>query len=119
VGILSAKIPKDAEQKIQQLQLIEQNLQNFLIQKQNFQVQLAEIDSALTELNATTTAYKIVGNIMVAADKTELEKELQQKKELTEVRIQSIERQEVKIREKAEKLQKEALGALGESEENK
>jgi len=83
------------------------------MQKQNFQIQLAEIESALSELKNTPQAYKIVGNIMIAADKEELEKDLSQKKEMTEVRIQSIEKQEAKIREKAETLQKEALGALG------
>jgi len=38
-------------------------MQNVLMQKQQFQAQLMEIDSALSELEKTNEAYKIVGNI--------------------------------------------------------
>ena len=43
-------VSKETEQKIQQLQLIEQSMQQFLMQKQSFQTQLVEIESALKEL---------------------------------------------------------------------
>ena len=43
-------IPKKTEEKIAQLQLTEQNLQNFLMQKQTFQSQLFEVDNELIEL---------------------------------------------------------------------
>jgi len=45
-------VSKETEKDIAQLQLIEQNLQNFLVQKQTFQTQLLEIDNALKELNS-------------------------------------------------------------------
>ena len=57
------------EINITQLQLIQQNLQNTLLQKQQLQKQLTEIDSALKELETSPTAYKIIGNIMVASKK--------------------------------------------------
>ncbi len=64
-----AELPKETEQKIAQLQLYEQSLQNILMQKQQFQSQSVEIGSALKELESTEKAYKIVGNIMVASKK--------------------------------------------------
>ncbi len=76
-----AELSKETEQKIAQLQLYEQSLQNILIQKQQFQSQSLEIDSALKELEATKEAYKIVGNIMVASKKEDLKKDLESKKE--------------------------------------
>ena len=103
---------KETEQNIQQLQLIEQNLQNFLVQKQNFQLQLMEVESAFDELDKTDTAYKIVGNIMIHADKDKLKEELSSKKETLYLRLKSIEKQESKIREKATKLQQEVLENL-------
>jgi len=103
------EVSKETEQKIGQLQMFEQSLQNFLGQKQQFQVQLVEIESALTELDNTDKAYKIVGNIMVEADKNELKADLQSKKEMLELRIKTMEKQEAQVREKASKLQSEIL----------
>ena len=89
--------------------MFEQSLQSFLGQKQQFQIQLVEIESALNELENTERAYKIVGNIMVETDKNELKADLQSKKEILELRIKTMEKQEVQVREKASKLQSEIL----------
>lgn len=105
-------IPKETQEKIQQLQLLEQNLQAFLAQKQGFQAQLVEIESALKGLKGTKEAYKIVGNIMVATTEKELEKSMKQKKEEAELRIKMLEKQEDKIKQRAEGLQKEILGKI-------
>ena len=102
-------VSKETEQKISQLQMFEQSLQSFLGQKQQFQVQLVEVESALGELQNTEKAYKIVGNIMVEADKSELKSELQSRKEMLELRIKTMERQESQVRERASKLQSEIL----------
>lgn len=103
---------KDAEAKIQQLSLLEQNLQNTALQKQNFNLQLLEVESALKELESAGEAYKIVANIMVKGDKAELKKELTEKKEMLDIRIKSLEKQESKLREKASEIQQEVLGSI-------
>ena len=110
------EVSKETEQKIGQLQMFEQSLQNFLGQKQQFQVQLVEIESALNELENTEKAYKIVGNIMVEADKNELKLDLQSKKEMLEIRIRTMEKQELQVREKASKLQSEILKKIKKEE---
>ena len=102
-----AELSKETEQEIAQLQLYEQSLQNILMQKQQFQSQALEIESALKELEATKEAYKIVGNIMVASKKEDLKKDLESKKETSNLRIKTLEKQENQIREKAKKLQEE------------
>jgi prefoldin beta subunit len=98
-----------AEQKISQLQMFEQGLQSFLQQKQQFQSQMMEIESALEELTGAKEAYKIVGNIMVRTDGDELQKDLSSKKEMLEIRIKAIEKQETQLKDKAKKLQEEVL----------
>ncbi len=103
------EVSKETEQKISQLQMFEQSLQNFLGQKQQFQIQLVEIESALNELESTDKAYKIVGNIMVETDKNELKADLQSRKEMLELRIKTMEKQEAQVREKASNLQSEIL----------
>ena len=102
-------VSKETEQKIGQLQMFEQSLQSFLGQKQQFQIQLVEVESALNELENTEKAYKIVGNIMVETDKNELKSDLHSKKEMLELRIKTMEKQEASVREKASKLQSEIL----------
>lgn len=105
---------KKTQEKIQTLQLLEQNLQNFLMQKQQFQSQLVEIESALSELSRAKEAYKIVGNIMVSSGKDALEKELKEKQETFGIRIRTIEKQENSIKDRAKKLQEEVLGEMKE-----
>ena len=102
----------NSDEKVAQLQLLEQNMQQFLMQKQQFQMQLSEITTALENLKDTNNAYKIIANIMVSSKKEDLEKELQQKKEMLELRIKSLEKQEESIREKSKKIQKEVLGTM-------
>lgn len=103
---------KDLQEKIGRLQLFEQNLQQFGMQKQHFQTQLIELESALKELETAKNAYKIVGNIMVSSDKKSLKEELTEKKEMINIRLQAIEKQEVQIRDKAQVLKEEIMGGL-------
>ena len=96
------------EQKVRDLQMIEQNAQNLSLQKQTSQVELNEINNALAEIEKTNEdIYKILGGIMIKTDKTALKKELGEKKKLLELRIQTIEKQEKLISEKAKKLRSE------------
>lgn len=103
---------KETEEKIGRMQLLEQNLQNFLLQKQQFQSQLVEVSSALEELEKAETAYKIIGNVMVLSKKDDLKKDLESKKEMVELRIKTIEKQEEEIKGRAKKLQGEVLSEM-------
>lgn len=98
-----------SEEKLAQLQMIEQNMQQFLMQKQQYQGQLIEIDSALKETEGKKNTYKIIGNIMVSVDAQILRKELSDKKEMFEIRLKSLDKQEKLVKEKAQKLQEEIM----------
>jgi prefoldin beta subunit len=84
------------------------------MQKQQFQLQQVEIESALKELEKVNEAYKIVGNIMVLSKKDDLIEDLKSKKEVIELRIKNMEKQESQLREKASKLQNEVLKEMGQ-----
>ena len=103
---------KETETKLNQLQMLEQSMQNLLMQKQQFQLQQVEIESALKELEKVNEAYKIVGNIMVLSKKDDLKADLASKKEIVELRIKNMEKQENQLREKASKLQNEVLKGM-------
>ena len=73
-------------------------------------MQLMENDNALNELEKTKKdAYKIVGTIMVSSNKEDLKKELNEQKEILDLRIKSLEKQEKNFKEKAEDIQKEVM----------
>jgi prefoldin beta subunit len=99
----------ESEEKLAQLQMIEQNMQQFLVQKQQYQGQLIELESALKETEGKEKAYKIIGNIMVSTDAEELRKELKEKKEMIDLRLKSLDKQEKLIKERAQKLQAEIM----------
>jgi prefoldin beta subunit len=105
---------KETEQKIAQLQMYEQSLQNILLQKQQLQSQITEIESALKGLENSSESYKIIGNIMVKENSADLKKELEEKKSTQELRVKSIEKQENLIREKFEKLQSDVMKKMQE-----
>ncbi len=110
---MNEKIPKDIEEKISQLQLLEQTMQNILIQKQQSQLQHAEIENALKELESVKEQpFKIIGNIMIKTEKAQLVSELQEKKEVLELRIKTLDKQEKTTKQKAGDVQEEVLKHL-------
>ncbi len=113
---MNKDLSQDTQEKITQLQMLEQNMQNTSMQKQQLNSQLIEMDSALKELGNTTKAYKIVGNIMVSAEKSSLESEIKQKKDLLELKIKTLEKQEERFREKAQSLQEEVMKKIKKEE---
>ena len=96
--------------KIQEMQILEQSLQNILMQKQAFQLELNETENALSEISeAKDDIFKIVGQIMIKADKEKTKKELEKKKELISLRLKSIEKQETELTKQLEDLRKEVM----------
>ena len=111
-------MPENTEKQIQQLQMIEQSLSNLLVQRQQFQSQIIEVDSALKELSETDKAYKIIGNIMVMSEPDKLKKDLESKKEVLELRVKNLEKQEKAIKEKATKIQGQVISEMKESDKD-
>ncbi len=108
---------ESSEEKIQQLQALEQNMQNFLMQRQQFQMQLVEVDSALDEIKNKDSVYRIIGNIMVSSNKEDIKNELEEKKKLLEIRVSNLEKQEQRLKEKADKLREGILHSLKENKQ--
>ena len=95
---------------------MEQNLQNLLAQRQQFSAQLVEAESALKEIETAQTVYKIVGNIMVKSKPDVLTQELAQKKELIELRLKSLEKQESQIRDRSSQLKEDVMKHIKEEQ---
>ncbi len=104
----SAKTNNEMSEKVQELQILEQNFQNILLQKQAFQLELDESKKASEEIKKSgDEIYKIIGNIMIKTDKKDSEEEINKKIEICELRLKTLEKQEKTISEKLEKLKQE------------
>ncbi|MBI2630316.1 prefoldin subunit beta [Candidatus Pacearchaeota archaeon] len=112
------KLDKDTQQKIQEMQIAEQNLQNFLMQKQSFQLEINEIDSALDEIKSSSEdeIYKISGQIMIKSKKQDIEKELNEKKDVLNLRIKTLENQENILKKRIEHNREEIENKIKSSE---
>lgn len=103
----------ESNKAIQELQHIEHALQHLSMQKQNSQVELNELDNALTEIKASKEdVYRVLAGIMVKADKVALEKELEERKNVLNIRVQALEKQEKQTDEKAQKLKETVTKAF-------
>jgi prefoldin beta subunit len=106
------------EQKdIRELQVLDHNLQQLAMQKQSLQLELNETLNALTEIDKTSDeVYRVIGPAMMRVDKKALRKELEERKKLLMMRIESFEKQESMIESKLIAMQK--LHAASEDKQN-
>ena len=110
---MEKSIDKELAGKIKDLQIIEQNLQSIILQKQNLQFEISENSEALDELNSSKgDVYKVVGQIMLKSKKEDLKKDLESKKEVGELRIKNFDKQEASIKDRLAKLREEVMGEL-------
>jgi prefoldin beta subunit len=104
------EIDQETQEKIQELQSYEHNLQALLMQKQAFQFELNETENARSEVSKSKDdIFKIVGSIMIKANKDNTVKELQHKQELISLRLKSIEKQESGLTKEIEGLRDEVM----------
>jgi len=98
----------DKDEKIHELQILEQNLQNIFLQKQAFQMELSETQSASREVeDSTDEVFKIVGQLMIKTDKAKVKEELSNKEKILTLRTKTIEKQEASLMEKLNILREE------------
>ncbi|MGD9275784.1 MAG: prefoldin subunit beta [Candidatus Pacearchaeota archaeon] len=106
-------VEKDQNQKIQEMQMLEQNLQNILMQKQAFSMELNEAAAALKEINsANDEVFKIVGQLMIKTDKNKIIEELTSKEKILSLRLKSIEKQEETMTKKLSELRDEFMKGM-------
>ena len=101
---------QETQKKIQGLQMLEQGYQNIVFQKQSFQVEVNETNTALSEVEKSKSdVFRVLGQVMVKADKTSLKKALKEKADLLNLRMKTVERQELQMREEIERLRSEIM----------
>lgn len=106
-----ADLDEETQREIQEIQMMEQNFQQILMQKQAFQYESNETNLALDELkNAEGDVFKIIGSqVIVKTTKDKIEKDLAHKKELIELRLKNIDKQEEEFSKKIESLREKIM----------
>lgn len=93
-----------------ELQMLEHNAQQLLAQQQSLQFELNEVTNALNELARTKDdVYRVMGNIMMRAEKTRLVSELETRKKTIELHLQALEKQEKLIEKKTLELRQKPV----------
>lgn len=103
-----SRLPPQVQQRLLRLQQLQQTLQSVLTQKQQLELGLTETEQALTELEKLTkqaVIYKSVGSLLVKAKKKKVTKELKEQKELLNMRISVLGKQEKRLRTQLKDLQ--------------
>jgi prefoldin beta subunit len=105
------------ESKIQEMQILEQNLQNLLLQKQAFQMELSETEAALKEIEkADEEVFKIIGQLMIKTNKSDVKKDLLNKQKILDMRLKPLEKQESALSTKIEEIREELMKSMNKKE---
>tara|TARA_Y100000310_G_scaffold188555_2_gene188527 strand:+ start:578 stop:961 length:384 start_codon:yes stop_codon:yes gene_type:complete len=106
-----ANLDKETQMKIQELQMLEQNFQQLLMQKNAFSMELNETDLIIKEVEKTSgEVSKIIGSqVVIKSTKEEILEEMKKKKELIETRMKSIDEQEKEFSIKIESIREEVM----------
>lgn len=112
---MAERISPELQAQLGKFKQLQDQLNNLLAQKGLIDSELKEINRVLEELTplpADASIYKVVGNIMVKVEKASVEKELNERKELLELRSKNYKRQEEMYRKQYEELREKLTEAL-------
>tara|TARA_B100002003_G_scaffold207958_1_gene202412 strand:+ start:654 stop:1025 length:372 start_codon:yes stop_codon:yes gene_type:complete len=106
-----ANLDEETQQKIQQLQMMEQTFQQLLMQKNAFSMEQNETDFIIKEVEKTEGEIsRIIGNqVVIKTTKEAVLEDMKKKKELIDTRMKSIDEQEKEFSEKIESIRNEVM----------
>lgn len=96
-------LPANAQHLLMQMQTFQQQYQTTAMQKESLSMQKIEIQKAVEELEKIkddNDVYKAVGPILVKSTKSDLLKEMKEKKEVIDVKLKSLGAQEEMLRKR-------------------
>ena len=103
-----SELPPNVQERLLRMQQLQRNLQTILAQKQQVELESTETEQALTELGTLTedaVIYKSIGSLLVKSEKSKVETELKERKELLTTRTQVLGKQEGRLRNQLNELQ--------------
>lgn len=102
------EVPPWLREQLARFDQLQQNLQAILLQKQQVELELTETERALEELRKIgpeDTVYKSAGSLLVKVRRDEVQKDLDERRELANTRVMVLSKQETRVRENVKELQ--------------
>jgi len=109
-----ANLDQETQQKIQELQMMEQGFQQLLMQKNAFSMEANETELIIKEVEKTEgEVSRIIGNqVVIKSTKEAILEDMNNKKKLIETRMNTINEQEKEFSEKIESVREEVMKAI-------
>ena len=104
---------KDNEQIAIQYQLLRNQLQNIILQKENYKMQKNEAEESLKSIKEGDEIYKATGMLLIKKDYPEVSKELTEQIEDLNSKINSLELREKQLHEKLKELTEKTTSKSG------
>lgn len=104
-------LDEQTKKDIQELQILEQNFQQLLMQKNSFSMESNETDLIIKETEkAEGDVFKIVGGqVVIKSTKDKIIEDAKKKKDLMDKRLKDIEEQEKNFSKKIEELRESVM----------
>ena len=107
---MQGNLPPEAQEKLEELQDLQETAQKVAAQKDQAESTLNESEAALDALedvNEETMMYREVGELLVETEYDTAHDELSDKVDSLEIRVEQLQKQEDRVRDQFESLQKE------------
>ncbi len=105
-----AQVPPSLQELVNRFNQAQAQLQAVILRKQQYEAELREVEKAVIEMEKLpqdAKIYKNVGNFLVQIARDPALQELKDRKELLELQLKTLARQESMLREQIEKLRGE------------
>ncbi|MFC6836579.1 prefoldin subunit beta [Halomarina ordinaria] len=113
---MQGNLPPEAQEKIEELQGLQETAQQVAAQKQQAETTLSESRAALDQLedvDEDTTMYREVGELLVKTEYDEAVESLEDKVDSLEIRVETLDKQEERVQQQFEELQSDLQQMLG------
>ncbi|RDI71317.1 prefoldin subunit beta [Halopelagius longus] len=107
---MQGNLPPEAQEKLEELQDLQETAQQVAAQKQQAESTLTESKTALETLedvDEDTVMYREIGELLVETEYDEAYDDLEEKVDTLEIRVEQLQKQEERVQEQFEDLQSE------------
>src|SRR5512141_2517187 len=114
---MSGELPPQIQNQLAQLQQLQQQAQAVMTQKTQIEGLIRETEAALKELEESAddaVIYNSVGELLFRADKAKLMEELKERKDMLDIRLKTMAKQEERIQGRFTQLQEQLQQTLGQ-----
>ncbi len=96
---------------IRDYQELQSKLQNIMMEKQQLLMQAKEVDRALKALSDVTgKTYEMIGTVLIEREKDKINSDLLERKQMFDLRTESLEKNERTIKSRLESLTEKLTG---------